>query len=219
MSQHAVFAQPSDGALSASGIAGSDLAVATPAELNALAASGLMLVGPVEAKDYRAISLQVLGQTVRLSGSRTTQTSLHGAFLRIEQNNVVVVWGRLLTSGEIEASAVSVASRPYVAGAQPLFLRGIISSLQANVGRLSVGNLAVDYTGALHTLDALTLSVGAEFVATGIQAFSKGSFVALTASARPSGIAGSDLTGIAGSDLNSRGITGSDLTGIAGSDL
>ena len=204
-----LLAAPVD-SVSSLGIAGSD-------EFKGLVASDLMLLGPVEAIDYRAATVQVLGQTVRLS------SSARRVLRRLAVGNVVVVHGRILGVGEIEANALSIASRQYVAGAQTLFLRGLVSTLHSDVGALGVGNLRVDYTGALHSLDASSLNVGVEFVISGIQAAPNGSVLALDAAVRPSGITGSDVQakGITGSDVQAKGITGSDVQakGITGSDV
>ena len=164
-----------------------------------------MVVGPVEAIDYGSASLQVLGQLVRLPVSE--QRSL----LRVAVGNVVAVHGRILAAGEIEGSKIAVTAQLYVAGSQALFVRGVVSNLQTDVGVLAVGKLNVDYTAALYSLDASSLSEGAEFVFSGIQPSPDGSALALSAAVRPNGIAGSDLQG--------KGITGSDLAGITGSDF
>ncbi len=206
---HTATAAPAD-SIASLGVAGSD-------EFKGLVASDLMLVGPVEAVDYQAATVQILGQTVQLS------PAVRRALLRVAPENVVVVHGRILAPGKIEASSLSIVSLLYVAGAQPLFLRGVVSGLNSDTGTAAVGNLRVDYTGALHSLDASAVTVGAEFAVSGIQAVPNGSVFALSAAAAPSGIAGSDVQarGITGSDLQSRGITGSDVQarGITGSDL
>jgi hypothetical protein len=183
-----------------------------------LAASDLMILGPVEAVDLRAATIQVLGQTVRFPESAQQRI-----LLRLVPGNVVAVRGQILTAGEIAATAVSITAHQYVAGAQPVFVRGVVTALRADVGVLLIGRLSVDYTGALYSLDAGSLSEGAEVVFSGIQAVPNGSALALSAAISSKGIAGSDLQarGIAGSDLQARGIAGSDLQaqGIAGSDL
>jgi hypothetical protein len=196
------------------GITGSDLASATPVQLANLAASDLMLIGPAESVDFKANRLSALGQTIQLSQS-TASRSLNRSLLRIQPGAVVSVRGRLLANGDIEATSISVVHQRYVAGGQSLFLRGLIRAVDPSVGRLVIGHLVVDYTGALHNLDSRSLRVGAEIVAAGIQPSADASFLALSALVR--GIGGSDLNGIGGSDLN--GIGGSDLNGIGGSDL
>jgi len=210
-----VAADPTRTAVLPAGIGGSDLASATQTQLATLLASDLMLVGPADSIAYNAGSLQVLGQTVRLSRSGATARSLSRSLLHIQSDVVVAVRGRLLSSGEVEATSISIVSRTNVAGGQTLFLRGLVRTLDRSIGTLVVGRLAVDYTGALHNFDSLSLSVGAEFVAAGIRPSPQGSFLALSALVK--GIGGSDLNGIGGSDLN--GIGGSDLNGIGGSDL
>jgi hypothetical protein len=205
----------------AAGLAATDsassIAIADSDEFKSLIASDLMLVGPVEVIDRRSATVRVLGQTVRGSGlaKRT--------FARLAVGNVVIVRGRVVAAGQIEANALSIASRQYVAGAQAIFLRGIIDAIHSDVGTLAVGRLIVDYTASLHSLDVGSLRVGAEIVVAGIQPVASGSVLALSASSRPSGITGSDIQarGIAGSDVQARGITGSDIQarGIAGSDV
>ena len=208
-----------------SGITGSDLASATLPEVTASITSDLMVLGPVESVDHKAGFFNVLGQTVRLSGSEGALRSLRRSLLLVSTGVVVEVRGRLLTTGQIEAASIAIGSRQNVFGAQPLFVRGLVGTIDSSTGRLSIGNLIVDYTGALHSLDALSIRPGSEFLATGIQPTEGGSLVAVAARGiagsdlNGKGITGSDLTGIAGSDLNGKGITGSDLTGIAGSDF
>jgi hypothetical protein len=120
-----------------------------------------------------------------------------------------------LSNGDIQATSIRIVHEKYSAGGQPLFIRGLVRTIDLSFGRLLVGQLVIDYTGALHSLDATSLRPGAEFVATGIQPSADTSFLALAGLVR--GIGGSDLNGIGGSDLN--GIGGSDLNGIGGSDL
>jgi hypothetical protein len=197
-------AAPTD-SISSLGITGSD-------QFEELVASDLMIVGPVEAVDLQASTIQVLGQSVRLATLGQT-----GDLLRLALGNVVAVSGKILAAGVVEASAVSITAEQYVAGAQPVFLRGVVSAILSDVGILAVGKLSIDYTAALYSLDASSLSEGGEFVFSGIQAVPNGSALALSAAIRPNGITGSDVQGIAGSDV--QGITGSDVQGIAGSDV
>jgi hypothetical protein len=134
---------------------------------------------------------------------------------------VIEVRGRIAGAGEIQATSISVVSKNYVAGAQNVMVRGVVGALKHAIGQLTIGRLVVDYTGALHSLDAASIRVGKEFVAVGIRPLPQGALVAL------SGIGGSDLNvrGIGGSDINgiggsdAKGIGGSDLKGIGGSDL
>jgi hypothetical protein len=188
-----------------SAIGGSDFAAANSASaLSTVAQSDLMLVGPVDAVDFKAGSLQSLGQVIHLPSSK-------GSPLRIRPGSVVEVRGRLSGPGEIQATSVLMVSKTYVAGAQNVLVRGLVTSVRADVGQLTIGKLVVDYTGALYSLDPASVSVGSQFLAGGIQPLVQGVFVALSA------IGGSDAKAIGGSDVNAIG--GSDLKAIGGSDL
>ena len=196
------------------GIGGSDLASASSTDLNAVLQSDLMLVGSVDSVDYASLSLQALGQVVRLENSKATKRALLG----IRPGSLIEVRGRIAGPGEIQATSVSLISKYYVAGAQNVMVRGLVTSVKPAVGQLMIGRLLVDYTGALHSLDPASVTVGSQFVALGIQPLPQGALVAL------SGIGGSDISGNRwfGSERHWRfrreGIGGSDLKGIGGSD-
>src|SRR5262245_2700693 len=188
------------------GIGGSDLAAASAPDLNAVLQSDLMLVGAVDSVDPQGFSLQALGQVVRLANSHKSRKLLLG----VRPGSVIEVRGRIAGPGEIQATSIALVSKYYVAGAQNVMVRGLVTSVKRAIGQLVIGRLLVDYTGALHSLDPASVRVGTEFVAIGIRPLAQGAFVAL------SGIGGSDLSGIGGSDA--KGIGGSDLKGIGGSD-
>ena len=188
------------------GIGGSDFAAATSVDINAVQQSDLMLVGSVDSVDYRGLSLQALGQVVRITNSKAAKKVLLG----VRPGSLIEVRGQISRPGEIQATSISLVSKDYVAGAQNVIVRGLVTSIKPAIGQLVIGRLVVDYTGALHTLDPASLAVGSEFVAFGIRPLPQGALVAL------SGIGGSDLKGIGGSDT--KGIGGSDLKGIGGSD-
>lgn len=114
---------------------GSILSTTSADQLEDLVASDLMVIGPVEAVDYRAAVAQVLGQSVQL-GTLDRKTVLQAV-----PGSVLAVRGQLLSTGEIQATALSIVATQYVAGAQPLYLRGVVSALQADVGMLAVGKL------------------------------------------------------------------------------
>src|SRR4249920_47718 len=177
------------------GIGGSDFASATSADLNAVLQSDLMLVGSVDSVDYGSLSLQALGQVVRLASSKEAKR----AFLSIRPGALIEVRGRIAGPGEVQATSVSLISKYYVAGAQNVMVRGLVTSVNPAIGQLMIGRLLVDYTGALHSLDSASITVGSQFVALGIQPLPQGSLVAL------SGIGGSDVRGIGGSDLKGIG--------------
>jgi len=191
--------------LSWSGIGGSDIAsLSSGYDVSKVLNSDLMLVGPVDAVDYNTRSLQALGQVVRFPVSK-------GALLRIRLGSVIEVRGSLSGNGEIQATSLVSVSSTYVAGAQNILVRGLVSSVKPAIGQLTIGRLIVDYTGALHSLDPTSIAVGSPLLVGGIQPLAQGAFVAFSA------IGGSDLNAIGGSDL--KAIGGSDLKAIGGSDL
>ena len=192
------------------GIGGSDFASASTsssADLSAVLQSDLMLVGSVDSVDYGSLSLQALGQVVRVANQKEAKT----VFRSIRPGYLIEVRGRIVGPGEIQATSISLISKYYVAGAQNVLVHGLVTSVKPAIGRLKIGKLLVDYTGALYDLDPASITVGSVFVALGIQPLAQGALVAV------SGIGGSDTRGIGGSDV--KGIGGSDVKGIGGSDV
>src|ERR1700752_4850500 len=168
LAQQAIAAESTSSEVASARIAGLDISFATLPQIAALKASDLMLLGPRGAIYLASDSFQVLGQTVRLSGSSAVLNSLRRTLLRLNPGSVVAVRGRMTNAGEIEATSIVIGSRRNVDGAQPLFLRGIVRAVDAGVGNLTIGHLVVDYSGALHSLAPLSVYAGAEFRATGL---------------------------------------------------
>ncbi len=169
----------------------------------------LLVVGPVEAIDIASSTAIVLGQRV------TTAQQLN-------VGDTVAVFGKTRTDGTISAAAIQ-ARGPYVAGATPIFLAGIVQKAQPNIGRVEVSGITVDLTSAM-AHGVLSPAVGSKLAISGTQPVNHGLVVVDGISgsgAAVSGISGSggSLGGISGSGGRVNGISGSGaaVSGISGS--
>ena len=111
--------------------------------------SQVLIRGPVEALNEQTAQVKVLGQWVASSGA---SEGIEG--------QVVAVSGAIDARGNYVVSGIQQLGMGYVEGATPVFLSGVISSMNKAVGVAVVGGISVDYTGALHSLAAESLAVG-----------------------------------------------------------
>src|SRR5580658_9667282 len=122
------------------------------AEFQAVSNSDLLVLGPVDLVDQSKGRVQVLGQWIPLSANQVSQDLL---------GRVVAVYGSITPEGSFEVAAVHEQnSIDYVSGATRLYLKGSILGLDPLHGTARIGDLSVDYSGALHTLVAEDLAVG-----------------------------------------------------------
>src|SRR5580658_8374018 len=122
------------------------------AEFQAVSNSDLLMLGPVDLVDQSKGRVQVLGQWIPLSANQVSQDLL---------GRVVAVYGSITPEGSFEVAAVHEQnSIDYVSGATRLYLKGSILGLDPLHGTARIGDLSVDYSGALHTLVAEDLAVG-----------------------------------------------------------
>ena len=189
--------------------------------LSANADSDLMVVGPVEMLDSEKGTFRVLGQAVEAPAANS----------QISIGSVVAVSGELTADGIIRAHRVARVANEYVPGATRVAVRGKVLAMNGRFGNLRLGELLVDYTASLHSLDSAELSDGAVVFVAGTQPVPGGVLVADGAvagaadgaSTMKRSIGGSDSMkrSIGGSDLMSRSIGGSDFAkrSIGGSDL
>ena len=201
---------------SATSIGGSDLTALSSPALASIAASDLMLIGPVETLNRRQGVLRVLGQTVRVS-TRGLISS------QIAVGTIVSVRGEIALDGSIVAKALSRVSGSYVAGSTSVLVKGRVTAHSPSLGTLRLGRLLVDYTSSMYSLDASRLRIGSIVLLAGIQPTVGSVFVAQSTladapdgSVSTSSIGGSDMSSIGGSDMSSIG--GSDMSSIGGSD-
>ena len=129
------------------------------ASIQSLANSNLVLFGPVESISSADERIQVLGQSLHVAKSDGN----------VMVGELVAIYGVVRPDGTYQVSAVSkIGSSSYVPGATKLILKGLITSIDSAAGSLKIGNYSVVYSGALHSLSADTLTVGAVAVFSGL---------------------------------------------------
>jgi hypothetical protein len=154
--------------------------IATGSTQVSLANGDLELIysGPVEAVNAPGAELSVLGHQV---GTREPST--------IGVGSLVNVYGRLLPNGAI-ASAVVEKVSDYAMGSDPVYLKGHVTTVSAQIGRFTVGGTQVDYTALLSDY-SFRLPVPGEIIEiVGIQPTSRGVVLAAEfySAARPAGV-------------------------------
>jgi hypothetical protein len=205
-------------AIARAGIGGGDFA----ARLQGVGAGDLDVLGVVEGADPSTSTVEVSGQTIRLSAN-TRLTSEAGGSLA--KGALVAVYGTIGSDGTVAASQISVLAREYVPGSTTLYVRGMVKSVNAAFATAKVGNLSVDYSSSLYS-GSSTISTGSIVEFSGLQTSSSTLYAS---KAQSLGIGGGDLKaqarGIGGGDLRAQslGIGGGDLKaqarGIGGGDL
>ncbi len=189
---------------SASANAGTGSAYIDKGSVRTSAHSDLMVLGPVEALDREQETLRVLGQVVQTADAGTLST-------QISVGSVVAVSGELASDGAIRARRVAKVASEYVAGSTRIAVRGKVLAMNARLGNLKLGQLFVDYTASLYSLDQADLNDGAVLFVAGTQPVPGGVFVADEALASAPVGADTMKRSIGGSDLMKRSIGGSDL--------
>ena len=201
------------GSVAHAGIGGTDLLRAAVPQ--GTGATDLDVLGLVQTVDAASGALVVSGQTVHVSSkTKLGQSSLPG------KGSLVAVYGALNADGTITATQITSLGNSYVPGATTLYVRGVVKSVNASLGRAQVGSLSIDYTASLYSSAAASIKAGTVAEFAGVQTSST-----LFAS-KAAGIGGTDLVmaGIGGTDLATAGIGGTDLAvakaaGIGGTDL
>src|SRR6185437_3400799 len=171
------------------------------------AAGELEVLGVVETS--AASGLVVSGQTVRL-----TTSALQAALPA--KGALVAVYGSLLADGTISASQVSEVGQAYVPGATTLYIRGVVKSVNASVGRAQVGSLSIDYTAALYESSDAGIKPGSVVEFSGLQSSASTLFASRVSA---SGIGGTNhANGIGGTNVVANGIGGTNVAanGIGG---
>jgi hypothetical protein len=115
------------------GISGADVAGISGADL-------LVLAGPVDSIDRINGVFTSVGQTVMASQAMLSGMSV-GEF--------VTVNGSVVSSGWLYADSISRSSNMYVPGATQVFVAGIPSEIDPVLGQAKIGELTIDYTGAM----------------------------------------------------------------------
>jgi hypothetical protein len=170
------------------------LGINCPSVAGAENSDQLLLRGPVDQVNLRTSQIEVLGQWVSPRG--ISIDALKGHFVAVD--------GTFDAHGDYLVSDVKdVKSVEYVPGATPVYLSGVIASINRSTGVLVIGGTKVDYTGALHTLEAGNLEIGK------LASFSGLRFSDLKTIYAANGVVTSD--GVTGTDgVTSNGVTGTD---------
>ena len=184
----------------------------------------VLLRGPVDQVNLRTSQIEVLGQWL----------SPRGVSVDSLKDHFVVVDGAFDTHGAYLVSGVTeVKSVEYVPGATPVYLSGVIASIDKSTGVLVIGGTKVDYTGALHTLEAGNLEIGKVASFTGLRFSDPKTIYAANGGVTSDGVTGTDgavksptPAGVTGTDgIISFGVTGTDgavksptPTGVTGTD-
>src|SRR6185437_2840563 len=173
------------------------------------AAGELEVLGVVETS--AASGLVVSGQTVRL-----TTSALQAALPA--KGALVAVYGSLLADGTISASQVSEVGQAYVPGATTLYIRGVVKSVNASVGRAQVGSLSIDYTAALYESSDAGIKPGSVVEFSGLQSSASTLFASRVSA---SGIGGTNhANGIGGTNVVANGIGSTNrANGIGGTNV
>ena len=104
-----------------------------------------ILAGPVDSIDRINGVFESMGQVVMAS-----QTMLAG--MRV--GDYVSVSGSVVSSGWLYADSVSVSADRYVPGATEVFVTGLLSSVNREMGTARIGGLTIDYTASLGSSSA-----------------------------------------------------------------
>ncbi|MGB5256814.1 MAG: hypothetical protein WBN44_06135, partial [Woeseiaceae bacterium] len=127
-------------------ITGADVASITGADVASTTdtANGV-LAGPVDSIDRINGVFESMGQIVMAS-----QTMLAG--MRV--GDYVSVAGSVVSPGWLYADGVSVSPDRYVPGATEVFVTGLLSSIDRELGTAQIGGLTIDYTASLGSAGA-----------------------------------------------------------------
>ena len=198
-------------------VCSSESARASESVLNfrALAASNLLVLGPIEHVDSSKERVQILRQWISLPKTFATRN------LESLLGHVFAVYGSIAADGSLEVDSVADQdSVDYVPGSTRLYLKGSITELDDVRGTAQIGSLSVSYSNALHTLDAADLSVGAVVSFGGLQFAGTSKLYADNALVHPTGQTGSGTVKPAGQtgsgEVKPAGQTGSGDVKAAG---
>ena len=190
------------------------LAPNSTAEFQAIAESNLLVLGPVDAVEPSKAQVRVLGQWIPVSENQVSQ-NLDGLV-----GHLLAVYGSIAPDGTFEVATVREQnSIDYVPGATHLYLKGSISALDVLHGTARIGSLSVSYSGALHTLVAEDLSVGAIVSFSGLQFAGSSKLFADNGLVHPvnlgqTGSGGVHTLGQTGSGTSALGQTGSGTSAL-----
>jgi hypothetical protein len=169
----------------------------------------LLAIGPAELVD--ATSVTVLGNSYRINDTTGIQVG-----------DKVAVHGVMQPGGSVVYATVEVLGT-YTAGADTVFEKGVVTSVDSVDGTIAVSGSNVDYTAALAVSGTNTPQIGDVVAVTGIQPASNGVVLGDTTQANPTQIMGvyshAKAAGVTGSGAMVAGVTGSGAmaAGVTGS--
>jgi hypothetical protein len=140
----------------------------------ALANSDLELIfsGPVESSNPSRGELNVLGHEI---------VSQERAGLGV--GSIVNVYGKLLSNGSVAGAVVEKVS-DYATGSDPIYLKGHVTAVNPQIGRVWIGSTQIDYTNQLADSSFRIPALGETIEVLGTQPTAKG--IVLAASIRSS---------------------------------
>jgi hypothetical protein len=136
-------------------------------------AGNLVLIGPIERVANSGKELTVLGQLVTLAPSTRT-SGVPEIVSVISQDQLVLVSAVLQPDGRYAAKELQTLPARYVPGASEVFIRGVISSVDAQTAKLELNGLSV-YFGDLVNAPSLRLREGEHISVVGKQPIPLGS--------------------------------------------
>jgi len=186
------------------GITGSGLRGITGSGLRGITGSGLRsaALGPVESLNAQSgvAVISVAGQIFIASSDDVSN---------LQVGDYVLAAG----SGEGELSLLVGVDEPYVPGSSTIWVRGEVTSVSTELGRIGVGFASFDYTPVLATLPDLEPQLGSVIEVGGIQPVPGGTVLVEPATTDATALrsaAASDLR-LVEPDSATQGITGSGL--------
>ena len=150
-----------------------------PLVLAAAHAQETVVLGPVEQVNLGESSLTVLGQTFELTpavavtiGAKRLKAS--DALQVVHPGTYISVVGTDSSSGRPIAKEILVSRRPYVPGANDVFISGLVTAYDTSTGQAKVGNLQVDVTSMFASNSSFAIAVGSRIEVFGRQAIAGG---------------------------------------------
>jgi hypothetical protein len=154
-----------------------------PVFLAAAYAHETVALGPVEQVNLAGSSLTVLGQTFELTPTLTVtfggkRYTISDALRVVHAGTYISVVGTDTPGGRPIAKEIIISRRPYVPGANDVFVSGIVSSYDASTGQANIGKLQIDATSMFASNSSFTIGVGTRIEVFGKQAIAGGAVLA-----------------------------------------
>ena len=174
-----------------------------------------VVLGPIEKVNQAGSTLTVLGQTFHVTSTATVAVGgkrykVSDALQLVHLGAYTSVIGTDDQSGLPIAKEILISNRPYIPGANDVFISGVVTSYNALTGQAKLGNLKIDATSMFASNSSFAVAVGSRIEVFGKQAVEGGvvwaSELKLADDASVQSISG---TGIAGSKQSISGTGGS----------